>query len=450
MYQNKKNTGHENINAALTTSPGRAGKRANGLPDNRPQSAIQKKQVDTMSAEQKGGAVIQQKTNHTGLPDQLKSGIESISGMAMDDVKVQYNSPKPAQLNAHAYAQGTDIHIAPGQEKHLPHEAWHVVQQKQGRVKPTMQMKRGVPVNDDKGLEKEADMMGAKASMLSVPANPSSGTLQQQPVKFETIVQRFPYERMNEKTKRAFKIIHHGTEIEAIQIGGDPDDIHYASLTYKIANIKGKNVFELSHIISDPETGSGLGGLLVYYMAKIAEGAGFATIEIPMAASTAIGFYEHLGWKSNDTSASNALAQRFFDAPGQNEDTLNLYFNNTARIAYNSDPENHAKKKRGLFGSKEQLKWENLSGSKQQVLIEAERKKFKTLSPGKQLGIVNMLNHNKAVANIGMTGKTAVIIGRSLGSTLNTWVDTPPTWEKVKDSREDKKHLTEFPRHPDE
>jgi hypothetical protein len=67
--------------------------------------------------------------------------------MSMDNVKVHYKSSKPAQLNAHAYAQGADIHLAPGQEKHLPHEAWHVVQQAQGRVKPTMQMKAktGVP-----------------------------------------------------------------------------------------------------------------------------------------------------------------------------------------------------------------------------------------------------------------------------------------------------------------
>ena len=62
----------------------------------------------------------------------------------MDDVKVHYNSDKSAQLQAHAYAQGSDIHIGPEQEKHLPHEAWHVVQQKQGQVKPTMQMKRKV------------------------------------------------------------------------------------------------------------------------------------------------------------------------------------------------------------------------------------------------------------------------------------------------------------------
>jgi len=101
--------------------------------------------------------------NNTGLPDKLKAGIENLSGYSMDDVKVHYNSSKPAQLQAHAYAQGTDIHLATGQEKHLPHEAWHVVQQKQGRVKPTRQLKSKVNINDDVGLEKEADVMGREA-----------------------------------------------------------------------------------------------------------------------------------------------------------------------------------------------------------------------------------------------------------------------------------------------
>lgn len=108
------------------------------------------------------------KPNNTGLPDNLKSGIESLSGMSMDSVRVHYNSSQPAQLNALAYAQGTDIHVAPGQEQHLPHEAWHVVQQAQGRVRPTMQMKDGVPVNDDAGLEHEADVMGGRAASLGV------------------------------------------------------------------------------------------------------------------------------------------------------------------------------------------------------------------------------------------------------------------------------------------
>lgn len=108
-------------------------------------------------------AQLEEMPNNTGMPDQLKSGIETLSGMSMDHVKVHYNSSKPAQLNAHAYAQGSDIHMAPGQEQHLPHEAWHVVQQMQGRVRPTMQMKGDVPVNDDVGLEREADVMGASA-----------------------------------------------------------------------------------------------------------------------------------------------------------------------------------------------------------------------------------------------------------------------------------------------
>lgn len=105
----------------------------------------------------------QSASNKTGLPDQLKSGVEKLSGYSMDDVKVHRNSSKPAQLQAHAYAQGTDIHLGSGQEKHLPHEAWHVVQQKQGRVKPTTSQ-GGTPVNDNQALEKEADVMGAKAT----------------------------------------------------------------------------------------------------------------------------------------------------------------------------------------------------------------------------------------------------------------------------------------------
>jgi hypothetical protein len=108
---------------------------------------------------------VQRKPNATGMPDRLKAGVEQLSGLAMDDVRVHYNSSKPAAVQAHAYAQGSDIHLAPGQEQHLPHEAWHVVQQKQGRVKPTLQMK-GVAINDDAGLEREADRFGAQAMTI--------------------------------------------------------------------------------------------------------------------------------------------------------------------------------------------------------------------------------------------------------------------------------------------
>ncbi len=105
------------------------------------------------------------------LPADLRAGMETLSGIALDDVRVHRNSGAPAQVGALAYAQGRDIHLGPGQEKHLPHEAWHVVQQAQGRVKPTLQAK-GVAINDDAGLEAEADVMGAKA----LQAKPMSAT----------------------------------------------------------------------------------------------------------------------------------------------------------------------------------------------------------------------------------------------------------------------------------
>ena len=104
--------------------------------------------------------------NKTGLPDRLKAGIENLSGYSMDAVRVHYNSDKPEKINALAYTQGIDIHMAPGQEHHLPHESWHVVQQLQGRVEPTVQA-RGLSINDDAALESEADVMGVKAMRMT-------------------------------------------------------------------------------------------------------------------------------------------------------------------------------------------------------------------------------------------------------------------------------------------
>lgn len=100
--------------------------------------------------------------NQTGMPDNLKSGVETLSSESLDDVEVNYDSTEPAEFGAHAITQGNKIDIAPGQEKHLPHEVWHTAQQKQGRVKPTVEV-NGAQVNDDPELEKEADVMGAKA-----------------------------------------------------------------------------------------------------------------------------------------------------------------------------------------------------------------------------------------------------------------------------------------------
>jgi hypothetical protein len=150
----------------------RSSEIAHHLQDNRLQSIAQLKLNEAKKVTPKNkpeqyltdNRPLQKKANNTGMPDNLKAGVESLSGQSLDDVKVFYNSSNPAQLQAHAYAQGTQIHIAAGQEKYLPHEAWHVVQQKQGRVKATTQLKSGTLINDNSVLENEADTMGAQAA----------------------------------------------------------------------------------------------------------------------------------------------------------------------------------------------------------------------------------------------------------------------------------------------
>ncbi len=102
--------------------------------------------------------------NRTGMSDELKAGLESSSGLDLSDVRVHRNSSKPALLNALAYTQGQTIHLAPSQDKHLPHEGWHVVQQLQGRAKTGGLQINDTCISDDLHLEAEADRMGSQAT----------------------------------------------------------------------------------------------------------------------------------------------------------------------------------------------------------------------------------------------------------------------------------------------
>ena len=95
------------------------------------------------------------------LPSGLKAGIENLSGMSLDGVRVHYNSPQPARLNPLAYAQGTNIHVAPGQDRHLAHEAWHVVQQRQGRVGDNVRTHIGLST-DERTLAIERDLLAKR------------------------------------------------------------------------------------------------------------------------------------------------------------------------------------------------------------------------------------------------------------------------------------------------
>ncbi|MGN6826891.1 eCIS core domain-containing protein [Paucibacter sp. M5-1] len=139
-----------------------------------PSSSPRQQAQQTQISQLRGAA---QQGRADGLPPSLQQGIEALSGVDMSDVRVHRNSGKPAQLSALAYAQGKDIHLAPGQDANLAHEAWHVVQQRQQRVKPTTEI-GGQAVNDSPALEREADRMGAQASRQGAKATPGQGGVQ--------------------------------------------------------------------------------------------------------------------------------------------------------------------------------------------------------------------------------------------------------------------------------
>jgi len=183
-----------------------------------------------------------------GLPQGLRQGIESLSGLDLSGVRVHRNSSKPAALQAHAYAQGQDIHLGPGQEKHLPHEAWHVVQQAQGRVRPTRQLKRqGVSVNDDLSLERESDLMGYKAAEqglrgqqpAALPTPRPPGSLAVPRPRQDPVAQRYLIVGNTDYT-RWYK------ETAASTTDPDRDSKIAASLDLKITEIAGQMLGSLS------------------------------------------------------------------------------------------------------------------------------------------------------------------------------------------------------------
>jgi len=148
----------------------RAARGVQPQPQGKP-AALRSTALDTVAETLNAAPAVQRvaamaPAGRSDLPGGLRAGIEALSGVSMAGVRVHRNSSRPAQLQAEAFAQGSDIHLAPGKEHHLPHEAWHVTQQAKGRVKPTMQMAAGTPVNDEPALESEATQMGAKAAQV--------------------------------------------------------------------------------------------------------------------------------------------------------------------------------------------------------------------------------------------------------------------------------------------
>lgn len=140
------------------------------LADNHTAQRLSWRETVQRAAESSAGATAP--AHHNGLPEPLKSSIEQLGGYSMDDVQVHYGSPQPAQIQAHAYTQGNHIYLAHGQERHLAHEAWHVVQQRRDPIQPTTHI-GGVAINDSPKLEREADEMGRRALTTSSTSTPT-------------------------------------------------------------------------------------------------------------------------------------------------------------------------------------------------------------------------------------------------------------------------------------
>ncbi|HSZ25144.1 MAG TPA: DUF4157 domain-containing protein [Cytophagaceae bacterium] len=108
----------------------------------------------------------------SSLEGEVQAKMENSFGQDFSGVRIHKDSDSAQDMNAKAYTQGTDIHFAPGAYhpdskeglELIGHELTHVVQQRQGRVGPEELHGKGLEINVDKNLEKEADLAGEKAS----------------------------------------------------------------------------------------------------------------------------------------------------------------------------------------------------------------------------------------------------------------------------------------------
>ena len=122
---------------------------------------MRKNFINTLSAAiEENSSTRESKVRSPQISSAPEKGIEALSGVSLDDVKVHFNSARPDNVTS-ASSQDREIHIAPGQERSLPHEAWRVAQQARGRVDPPRH--KNDMINDAEELQREADVMGERA-----------------------------------------------------------------------------------------------------------------------------------------------------------------------------------------------------------------------------------------------------------------------------------------------
>jgi hypothetical protein len=109
------------------------------------------------------------------LDPELRTRLEAELGVDLGAVRV-HQGPVVSEMGALALTQGDHIWFAPGQlapgtpagNALLRHELGHVLQQRAGRVQPTGSI-GDMPINDDPGLEAEADRLAASGLPRTAP-----------------------------------------------------------------------------------------------------------------------------------------------------------------------------------------------------------------------------------------------------------------------------------------
>jgi hypothetical protein len=156
---------------------------------------VQRRAAAATGAPAATGAAPASSTGGAALPDGVQGKMERAFDTSFAQVRVHEGGEAQA-VGAEAYTQGNDLHFAPGQyapgtdrgQQLIGHELAHVVQQREGRVATNTQFK-GVAGNDDAGLEREADELGAQAARGEVVRHSGVGGEAAGPVQRQ-VVQR--------------------------------------------------------------------------------------------------------------------------------------------------------------------------------------------------------------------------------------------------------------------
>lgn len=136
-----------------------------------------------------GAAALTPSGGSGRLPAAVQAKMEGAFGADFSGVEVTESSGEAARVGARAMTQGETIQFAPGAyapgtsagQELIGHELTHVLQQRAGQVSATVQAK-GLAINDDPALERQADECGTKAAAgqrvteLDVQASPGTGS----------------------------------------------------------------------------------------------------------------------------------------------------------------------------------------------------------------------------------------------------------------------------------